>query len=176
MDLLDAPEHVAEREGIHERIQSEMRNEEKEKVSWAEEMLELPMGWNEVIDLIMDDSDTLPKDLRLEKQKRDEVARRWRKCRNEEDIRADKRVHSQMESHRIHPPPGFYAEVWMEDQQEEDDYLIPDKLQRISRMVFHNGVSEVPPIKHQGGGCSVFNLYEHVFNSAEDKNQHLSES
>ena len=71
MDLLDAPEHVAEREGIHERIQSEMRNEEKEKVSWAVKMLELPPGWKKVQDLILDDGDTLPEDLRPEKRKRD---------------------------------------------------------------------------------------------------------
>ena len=64
-------EHVAEREGIHERIQSEMRNEEKEKVSWAVKMLELPPGWKEVQDLILDDGDTLPEDLRPEKRKRD---------------------------------------------------------------------------------------------------------
>ena len=40
MDLVDTPEEVAEREGIHQRIQSEMRNAEKEKVSQADEMLE----------------------------------------------------------------------------------------------------------------------------------------
>ena len=42
MDLVDTPEDVAEREGIHERIKSEMRNEEKEKVVQVEEMLEPP--------------------------------------------------------------------------------------------------------------------------------------
>ena len=44
MDLQDTPESIAEREDIHERIQSELRNEDKEEVSWAEKMLELPPG------------------------------------------------------------------------------------------------------------------------------------
>ena len=56
------------------------------------------------------------------------------------------------ESRRAHHPQGFYSEEWNEDQQEEDDYQSPDKFQRISNMVFLNGVSEVPPVKHQGGG------------------------
>ena len=131
MDLLDTPESVAEKEGIHERIQSEMLNADKEKISQEEEMLEIPPVWNKVKDLIMDDRDTLPEDLRLENRKRDEVARGLRKRRNKEDIRADKRMHSPTKSRRIHPPQGFYAENWTEDQQEEDNYQIPDKFQRI---------------------------------------------
>ena len=41
-DLPVTQENIAEREGIHKRIQSEMRNDDKETISRAEEMLELP--------------------------------------------------------------------------------------------------------------------------------------
>ena len=44
---------------IHERIQSELRNEDKEEVSQAKEMLELPRVCNEVQDLIMDGGDMI---------------------------------------------------------------------------------------------------------------------
>ena len=60
-----------QRKGIHERIQSELRNEDIEKVSQVEEMLELPPVWNEVQDLIMDGGDMISEDLRPEKRKRD---------------------------------------------------------------------------------------------------------
>ena len=56
--------------------------------------MELPPVWNEVQDLLMEDGDVISEDLRPEKLKRDEVARGRRKRRNEDDIRADKRVHS----------------------------------------------------------------------------------
>ena len=104
MDLQDTPESIAEREGIHERIQSELRNEDKEEVSQAEEMLELPLVLNKVQDLMMDDGDMISEDLRPEKRKSDEVARGRRKRRNEDDIRADKRVHSPTKPQRVHPP------------------------------------------------------------------------
>ena len=90
MDLVDTPEDVAEREGIHERIQSEMLNEEKEKVVQAEEMLEPPPVWNEVPDLILDDGDILPEDLRPEKRKTEEISRAQRKRRHKEDLQGDK--------------------------------------------------------------------------------------
>ena len=130
MDLQDAPENIAKRECIHERIQAELRNGDIEKVSQAEEMLELPPVWNEVQDLIMDGGDMISEDLRPEK-------------------------HSPTEPRRVHPPQGLYAEEWIEDQQEEDDYQKPDKFQKISNMVFLNGVQEVPLVQHQGGGCSI---------------------
>ena len=101
MDLQDTPEDIAEREGIYKRIQAELCNGDIEKVSQAEEMLELPPVWIEVQDLIMDGGDMISEDLRPEKRKRDEVARGWRKRRNEEDIRADKRVHSPTEPWRV---------------------------------------------------------------------------
>ena len=139
-------------------------------------MLELPPVWNKVQDLIMDGGDMISEDLRPEKRKREEISRGRRKRRHEEDIRVDKREHIPTESCRVHHPQGFYSEEWNEDQQEEDDYQSPDKFQRISNMVFLNGVSEVPPVKHQGGGCSIFDVYGHVCYSVEDKNRHLSES
>ena len=71
MDLQDTPESIAERDGIHERIQSELRSEDIEKVSQREEMFELPPVWNEVQDLIMDGGDMISEDLRPEKRKRD---------------------------------------------------------------------------------------------------------
>ena len=83
-----------DREGIHERIQSGMLNEEKENISRAEEMLELPPAWNEVRDLIMDDGDSLTRDMRPEKRKKEEISRGRRKRRHEEDLRGDKREHS----------------------------------------------------------------------------------
>ena len=118
MDLQDTPESIVEREGIHERIQSELRNEDKEEVSRAEEMLELPPGWNEVQDLIMDGGDMISEDLRPEKRKREEISRGRRKHRHEEDLRGDKCKHSPTESLRLHPPQGFYSEEWDEDLQD----------------------------------------------------------
>ena len=110
MDLQDTPEDIAEREGIHERIQAELQNGDTEKASQAEEMLELPPVWNEVQDLLMEDGDVISEDLRPRKHKRDKVARGRRKRRNEDDIRVDKRRHSLTEPRRIHHPQGFYDE------------------------------------------------------------------
>ena len=42
VDLPETPAEIAEREGIHERIQVELRNGDIEDLSHAEEMLELP--------------------------------------------------------------------------------------------------------------------------------------
>ena len=44
---------MAKREGIHERIQVELGNEDAAELSQAEEALELPTVWNEVQDLLM---------------------------------------------------------------------------------------------------------------------------
>ena len=71
---------------------------------------------------------------------------------------------------RVHPPQGFYDEEWIEDQQAEDDY------QKISNIVFLNGVQEVPLVQHQGGECSIYNVRRHVRYSVEDMNLHLPES
>ena len=52
---------MAAREGIHERIQAEIHQGNKEVEARAEEMLEVPPEWNEVPDLMMEEEDVLPK-------------------------------------------------------------------------------------------------------------------
>ena len=76
-----------------------------------------------------------------------------------------KQEHSSIVSGRIQNPEGFYSEDWDEDKQEEDEWQTPDKFQKISQMVFCNGVLEIHPVgdgvlssprvQHQGGGCSA---------------------
>ena len=51
------PEVIAERGGIHERIQSEIQHKDKEGEVVAEEMLEIPSALNEVPDQMMEDKD-----------------------------------------------------------------------------------------------------------------------
>ena len=81
-------------EGIHERIQSERLEEEKENRSRAEEILERPPAWNEVQDLIMDDENSLTVDMKSEKRKNEESV----VMRKTSDSRGDKREHSPTES------------------------------------------------------------------------------
>ena len=128
-------------------------------------MLEVPLKWNAVPDLIMEDGDILPEDMRPGKRRTDEISPGRRKPRKEDNIRAEKREHSPTVSCRIQNPEGFYSEDWDKDKQEEDDWQTPDKFQRISQMVFPNGVLEIHPIgkgvlssphvQHQGCGCSA---------------------
>ena len=73
------PEKMAVREGKHKRIQAEIYHENKEREALAEEMLEIPLEWNEVPELIMEDVDILPENMRPEKQRRNEISRGWRK-------------------------------------------------------------------------------------------------
>ena len=47
------PELIAEREGIHDRIQTEIQHEHKEAEVLGEYMFEAPPAWNEVLDLVM---------------------------------------------------------------------------------------------------------------------------
>ena len=158
------PEEMAVREGIHERIQAEKYLENKEREAQAEEMLEMPPEWNEVPDLIMEDGDILPENMRPEKQRRDEISQGPKKRRKEDNIRAEKREHSPTVS-RTQNPEGFYSEDWDEDKQEEDEWQTPDKFQKISQMVFcskvleshpvGDGVISSPRVQHQGGGCSI---------------------
>ena len=104
------------------------------------------------------------------------ISRGQRKGRYEKNLRGDKPEHSLTESRRVHPPRGFYSEERDKELQDEDDYQAPDKFQRILRMVFPFGVSGDPPVKHHGGGCSKYDVDEHMNYSVEDKNLHLSES
>ena len=96
-----------------------------------------------------------------EKRKKEEIDRGRRTRRYEEDPRGE-HEHSQTESRRVHPPLGFYSEEWDEDLQEEDDYQAPDKFQRVSKMVFPDGVPGDTPGKHHGGGCSKYDVGERV--------------
>ena len=57
---------MAAREGIHERIQAEIYHDDREREFQAEEMLDTPLGWNEVEDLILDDGDILAENMRPE--------------------------------------------------------------------------------------------------------------
>ena len=110
----------------------------------------------------MEEGDILPEDTRPDKRKRDEISRGWRKQSKEDDIRAEKREHSPTVSWRRQNPKGFYFEDWNKDKQEEDEWQAPDKFQKISQMVFRNGVLEIHPIgdkvlssphvQHQGEG------------------------
>ena len=69
-----------------------------------------------------------------------------------------------MVSRRTWNPDGFYSEDWDESKQEEDEWQIPDKWQRISQMVFCGGFLEINTevmgdisrscTQHQGSGCS----------------------
>ena len=72
---------MALREGIHERMEAEMHHENKEIEARAEEMLEIPMEWNKVSDLMMEEGDILPEDTRPNKRKRDEISQGRRKGR-----------------------------------------------------------------------------------------------
>ena len=83
------PEEIAVREGIHERIQAEIhqgnreeeaREEEaREEEARAEEMLEVPPEWNEVPDLMMEEEDVLPEATGSTKRRCNEVSRGGRK-------------------------------------------------------------------------------------------------
>ena len=71
-----------------------MHHEDKKVEVMAEEMLEAPPAWGEVLDLLME---TEGGRIILEaatKRKRDEVARGRRKLRREEEIGPEKREHS----------------------------------------------------------------------------------
>ena len=75
------------------------------------------------------------------------------------------REHSPRVSRRTRNPEGFYSEDWDESIQEEDEWRITDKWQRILQMVFCGVCLEINPevikgisrscTQHQGGGCSV---------------------
>ena len=98
------PEEIAAREGINERIQSEIHQGNKDVEARAEEMLEVPPEWNKVPDLMMEEEDVLPEATESNKQRRDEISRGSRKRRKEDDIRLEKQGHSPTVSWRIQNP------------------------------------------------------------------------
>ena len=71
-----------------------MHHENKEIEARAEEMLEIPLEWNEVPDLMMEEGGILPEDKKPDKRKREEISQGRRKQRKEDNIRAEKREHS----------------------------------------------------------------------------------
>ena len=72
--ILDNPEEMGVREGVHERIQAEIYHKDKEREVQAEVMLDIPPEWNEVKDLILEDGDIFSENLRPEKRMRDEIS------------------------------------------------------------------------------------------------------
>ena len=66
---------MAAREGIHERIQAEIHQGNKEVEARVEEMLEVPPEWNEVPDLMMEEEDVFPEATGSTKRRRDEISR-----------------------------------------------------------------------------------------------------
>ena len=134
--ITEDPEVIAEREGVHKRIQTKIQHEEKEAEMVEAVMLEIPPKWNAVPDLIMEDEEELMITETDYKQKRDEVARGRRKQPKEDDIHPEKCEHSPMVSRRTRNPEGLYSEDWDESKQEVDKWQIPDKWQRILQMVF----------------------------------------
>ena len=57
--ILEDPEEMAVREGIHEMIEVEIYHKNKESEAQAEEMLDIPPEWNEVKNLILEDGDII---------------------------------------------------------------------------------------------------------------------
>ena len=88
--ILEDPEEMAVREGIHKRIQAEMHHEDKETEARAEEMLEIPPEWNKVPDSTMEEGEILPEDTRPDNWKRDEISQGRRKRRKEDNIWVEK--------------------------------------------------------------------------------------
>ena len=80
-----------------------------------------------------------------DQRRRDEIAQGRRKQRKEDNICAEKQEHSPTLSCRLPNPEGFYSKDWDEEKQEEDEWQIPDKFQKISQSVFRNGILESHP-------------------------------
>ena len=125
------------------------------RVFQTEERLDAPPGWNDVEDLIMEDGEILAENVKPENRRRDEVAQGQRKRRKEDNIRAEKRVHSPSILRRKRNPEGFYSENWDDNLQEEDEWQVPEKFPRVSQMVFLKGVLSRLPGQHQRGRCSI---------------------
>ena len=108
----------------------------------AEKQLEAPTGWSKVPDLMMGTGEKVDSTNTAEKRKINEVVHGHRKGQKEDEIRAEKREHSTAVQKRTSNPAGFYfySEDWEKLQQEEDDWQVPDKWQRISQIVFCCGV------------------------------------
>ena len=104
--LPEDPEVIAEREGVHERIQSKIQHKDKEAAE--EVMSEVPPEWNAVPDLIIEDEEVMMITETDSKRKRDEVACERRKWRKEDDIFPEKYEHSPTVSRRTQYPAEYY--------------------------------------------------------------------
>ena len=124
-------------------------------------MLEVPLEWKKVLDLMMEEENILLEDTGPNKQRRDLISQGRRKRRKEDNIWPEKGGHSPTVSWRIQHPEGFYFEDWDKGKQEEDYRQAPDKFQKISQMVLRNRALEIHPVgdrvlsslrvQHQGG-------------------------
>ena len=83
----------------------------------------------------MEDKEIRPATEAAVKRKIYEVAWGWRKQKKEEkNIQPEKHEHSPTVSQRKRNPEGFYSEDWNEALQEEDEWQMLDKWQRIAQM------------------------------------------
>ena len=103
--------------------ESSWRSSTKTRRQVAEEhILEVPLAWNGVPDLMLKDKEGLMITETGTKRKRDEVAWGRRKRQKEDHICPEKSEHSPTVSRSTQNPAGFYSEDWDECQQEEDDF------------------------------------------------------
>ena len=86
---------------MYKPLTQNIRVGDKELEMVEEVMLEIPLEWNEVPNLIMEDEEELMITEMDNKQKRDEVARGCRKRWKEDDICLEKREHSPTEPRKI---------------------------------------------------------------------------
>ena len=114
------------REGIHERIQAEIHQEVSEEAFQVEERLNAPPAWNEVEDLMMEDGEILEENTRPKKRRKEEISWGRRKRRKEDDMGAETQEHSPSVLKRTRNPEGFYFKNWDDEQQEEDEWQVPD--------------------------------------------------
>ena len=84
--ITEDPEVTAEREGVLEKIQAQIQHEDQEAEMLGEVMLEIPLEWNAVPDLIIEDKEGLMITETDNKRKRYEVAQGHRKRWKEDDI------------------------------------------------------------------------------------------
>ena len=114
--LPEDPEVIAEREGIHKRIQSEIQHQDKEAEVAVEEMLEVPPEWNEVADLMMEDEASMMITEAATKGKKLEGGGKGRRkmISDQRNVNILPRYLGEHEN-----PAGFYSEDWDEFQQKE---------------------------------------------------------
>ena len=94
----------------------------------------------------MEDGEILLNAIRTGTREREETFRGRRKRRKEDNIRAEKQEHSPSIVKRTRNSEVFYSEYWDDEQQEEDQWQIPDKFKRISQIVFRNEALKRHPV------------------------------